>query len=228
MSENRARSSGVEELVERLRQEGVDEGRQEAEKLLEEARREAAAIVEEARGEAATLREEAESSNERVRAAAEKALRLAVRDALLELRNEIEDRFVAQLRRLVAGKLRDPGFLERLLLGLVGRAAPAESPVEALVPEVLPPAGETAAGESATAMDDFVRGLTEDMLRDGVTIATAEDIEAGLLLRFGDGSLELQLDEHTLTELLGHYLMPRFRSLLDGAVIEDQSHDGRD
>jgi V/A-type H+-transporting ATPase subunit E len=226
MPDTRENTSGVEQLVERLRQDGVDEGRKRAEELLESARREAAEIIESAEREAAEMREQTDRSCSEVRAAAEQALQLAVRDALLGLRTEIEDRFAAQLERMVSGKLEDREFLEKLLLSVAGRAVPREGPVEVVLPDAVPLPGEDGDNDQTESMDCFVRGLAGDMLRGGVTVATSDDLESGLLFRLGDGGLELQLDEESLTEVLGSFLLPRFRALLDGAGFEAGQCDG--
>jgi V/A-type H+-transporting ATPase subunit E len=228
MSRNNIQTSGVQELVDRLRQDGVTEGRKEAERLLEEARRKAAEILEAAQREAAAIREDAEKASKRLQAAGEDGLRLAVRDSLLRLRTEIEDRFVAHLGRLVSGKLRDPEFFERLLLSIAGRAAPRDQPVDILMPEKIRRGADEAGQEQASQADSFVRGLTSDMLREGVTLATSGDLEAGLVARLADEGLEVQLDEQTLKELLGRHLLPRFRSLLEATSGDAEGADDRE
>ena len=59
MSNDRVKTSGVQELVDRLRQDGVAEGQNVAASLLEDARREASEIVDLARREAAEISDEA-------------------------------------------------------------------------------------------------------------------------------------------------------------------------
>ena len=59
MSTNNVNASGVQDLVNRLREDGIAEGRREAELLVEDARRKAAMIVEQAETEAAKIRADA-------------------------------------------------------------------------------------------------------------------------------------------------------------------------
>jgi V/A-type H+-transporting ATPase subunit E len=215
MAERRETTTGVQQLVDRLRQDGVDEGSKEAERLVSEARREAAALLERAERDAVALREEANRACSQTQAAAEQALALAVRDALLELRTEIQDRFVTQLGRLVAGRLEDAGFVERLILAAAGRSAPNDEPLEVLVA-----AGSGAGGAPGSAeIDALIRGLTAEMVRDGVAVSASDELESGILIRVAERGLEIQLDEASLTALLARNLLPRFRSLLDSAAV---------
>jgi V/A-type H+-transporting ATPase subunit E len=214
MAEQRKTTTGVQQLVERLRQDGVDEGTKEAERLVSDARREAAAILEQAERDAVALREEAGRACSQTQAAAEQALALAVRDAQLELRTEIEDRFVTQLARLVAGRLEDAGFVEKLILAAAGRSAPDDEPLEVLVA-----AGSGDEGAPRLAeVDALIRGLTGEMVRDGVTVSSSDELGSGILIRVAERGLEVQLDETELTALLARNLLPRFRSLLGSAT----------
>ena len=224
MSNDRVKTSGVQELVDRLRQDGVAEGQNEAASLLEDARREASEIVDLARREAAEISEEAQRASTRLRAAGEQALRLAARDAILRLRTEIEDRFAAQLGRLLSERLQDPGFLEKLLLNIAGEAVPRDRPVEIIVPDTIHSAASDDPTERQTSdVDGFVLGLTGEMLREGVTISVSDEVDVGLIVRVADEGLEVRLDDRALKELLCQNLLPRFRELLDGGVMEGGS-----
>ena len=227
MSSDRIRASGVQELVDRLRQDGVAEGQEQASSLLEEARREAVEIVDRARREAAEISEEAQRASTRLRKAGEQALELAVRDALLRLRTEIEDRFAAQLGRLLSERLQDPGFLEKLLLNIAGEAVPRDRPVEIVLPDTIDSAASDDPTErSRSDVDGFVLGLTGEMLREGVTVSLSDEVEVGLIVRVADEGLEVRLDERALRELLRESLLPRFRALLDSGAIEGEGTDG--
>lgn len=70
-------ASGVQALIERLRQEGVDAGRSEAEKLVEEAESRAKWIVSQAQEEADRLLTKARETVEREKTAADEALQVA-------------------------------------------------------------------------------------------------------------------------------------------------------
>jgi len=228
MSTNTAKTSGVQELVDRLRMDGVDEGRKEAESLLEVARRKAAQIVEDAESEAIKTRKQADDASRRMQKSAEEALRLAVRDSLLRLRTEIEDRFAAQMEQMVSQRLEDPEFLERLLLSVAGQAVPRDKSIEVLLPEAISQASADMEHAHHAEVDAFVRGMTGDMLREGVTISVSSDHEAGLVVRVAEAGFEVRLDDRSLSQLLGQHLLPRFRALLDGDSIGTEQRNDRE
>jgi V/A-type H+/Na+-transporting ATPase subunit E len=95
-------SSGVEALIDRLRQQGVQAGRAEADTILAEARRRAAHIVHEAEAQAEQLLEVARKESRALQTGGEEALRIAMRDTVLRLKAELSERFSAEVRRLIA------------------------------------------------------------------------------------------------------------------------------
>lgn len=222
MAEHEEPSSGVRELIERVRSEAVEAGEQEAKRLLDEARREAARIVEAAREEAAAHRDEAEQYARKEQEAGRAALVRAARDTVLQVQEELTGRFADQLRRLVEERLADPAFLERLVLELVGAERPADDePAELLLPRRPVDIDELRRRHpelGGAPLDAFVVSVAQLSLREGVTVRAveAEDTQAGLRLRLRDGEVEVEVSPESLTELLEHHLLPRFRGLLEG------------
>jgi V/A-type H+-transporting ATPase subunit E len=217
------RSSGVQELIDRLREKGVEEGQQQADQMLVDARRKASETVEKARQQAAEILQQAKQEANRLRAAGEEALRLAGRDAVLALKEEISEQFSSHVRRLVSHQLRDEKFIERLILEIAGRAVPRDSkqPMELLLPEETAPPeqGEfQARGAKEGATGQFVLGLAGDMLREGVTLAPAADNTPGVTVRMLADDVEIRFNEKAVTEFLLRYLLPRFRNIMTGIV----------
>ena len=217
------RSSGVQELIDRLREKGVEEGKEQADQLLAEARRRASEMLDEARQEAAHIVQRAKEEADGLRAAGEEALRLAGRDAVLALKEEISDKFSSQIRRLVSACLRDEQFIERLILEIAGRAIPRDSkePMELLLPEdmgALADAGCQAKEAKEGTLSHFVLALAGDVLRDGVSFGVAADNTPGVTVRMVNEDVEISFNEKAITEFLLRHLLPRFRSLMDGIV----------
>ena len=111
-----AESSGVQELIDRLHDEGIAKGREEADELLSSARQKAAEILEAAKKEAAEIVSQAQEESERTRVGGEEALRLASRDAILTMTEHLQEDFVRQVRVLVGHAMHDTEFLRRLIL----------------------------------------------------------------------------------------------------------------
>jgi V/A-type H+-transporting ATPase subunit E len=204
-------SSGVDALVDRLREQGIDAGRREAARLVDEARAEADRMLAEARAEAATLREEAARAVERERTAALAALDLACRDALLRVREEIEGRIVRRLTDVAAVVIRDPRALENLLVDVTRHVLSQHGAA---------PAGRLSVhgALAADVVDALIVALTRDVLTEGVELAL--DARGGIRLELAGSGVEIEISAAAVSQLLAAHLLPRFRSLLEGHAGE--------
>jgi|AZID01.1.fsa_nt_gi V/A-type H+-transporting ATPase subunit E len=217
-------SHGVEELIERLRDEGVRSGRDEAERVVADAQARARWVVEQAQEEANKLIENARAESQSLRSSADDALQVAARDMLLSLRERLTHRFAGEVRRLVADQLRDKDFLKRLILEIAGRQKEIideGEEVEILLPrkalevaELRKSTGEMQGGELA----EFVLGITDDMLRDGVKIRVNDSDEDGISARLVNEEIQVEVTAEAVSSLLLEHLQPRFRALLEGIV----------
>jgi V/A-type H+/Na+-transporting ATPase subunit E len=221
-----AESAGVENLIGRLRDEGIAQGRSQAEALVTAAQQQAADLVATAQREAEAILARATEEAGKLKAAGEDAIRLAMRDTILALEGDLLKRFVDRLRNLVKGVLADPAFLQRLVLEVAGRVAPAgEQRAEVLLPaELVSLEDLQSTPEEATpgTLMHFVLSLGGGMLRDGMQFGVSEDSEAGIRVRLVEEDVQIDVTESAISQLLLRHLLPRFRALLRGAVVVEQ------
>lgn len=217
------RSSGVEELIRRLRDEGVAEGQGKAQELLDEAKRRASEMLDQAREDAEKVRQEAQREAKRTQTAGEEAVRLAVRDAILTLKSEITEQFAGRVRQLVAENLSDEGFLRQLILEVVRRATPDEGagPRQVLLPSEVVGVEELRRKPEEVkegTLSHFVLTLAGDMLRQGVTFGSSLEGAPGVRVQLLKQDVQIDLTDQAITELLLKHLLPRFRALMEGIV----------
>jgi len=62
-----------------------------------------------------------------------------------------------------------------------------------------------------------VLGISDNMLRDGVEIIPSSDVTGGMRVRVVDQNLEFDLTNEAISKLLLKHLLPRYRSILEGA-----------
>jgi V/A-type H+/Na+-transporting ATPase subunit E len=219
-------SAGVENLIGRLRDEGVTQGRVQAEALVTAAQQQAAEIVANAQREAETILARATAEAGKLKAAGEDAIRLAMRDTILALEGDLLKGFMDRLHRLVKGVLADPAFLQRLILEVAGRVAPTgEQRAQVLLPaEFVSMEDLQSKPEEATpgTLMHFVLSLGGGMLREGMQFGVSEDGEAGIRVRLVDEDVQIDVTESAITQLLLRHMLPRFRALLRGAVVVNQ------
>jgi len=219
-------SAGVEGLINRLRDQGIEQGRSQAEALITAAQQQAAEIIAEAKQEAETIVAKGKEESKKLKMAGEAAIRLAMRDTVLAMEGDLLNEFINRLRRMVKGVLADPAFLERIILEVVGKAAPAlaDKRAELLLPsefislEDLRKKPEEA--RPGTLMQ-FVLSLGGGMLREGMRFGVSDEGTAGIKVRLVDEDVQVELTENAVTGLLLRHMLPRFRALLRGAVAAD-------
>jgi len=214
-------SSGVQELINRLRDEGVGAGRSEAERIVTEARGQAAALVSEARNECSALREQARIDIEQDREAAQQALRLAARDTVLELRDRVTRHFEQHVRRLVSQVSIDEDLVRSLILVLGGRVAEevvrdrdAEIIVSQMLYDKAPAEDDGSADERARR---FILGITGTMLREGLELIPEDSLGGGAHVRVKGEDAEIDLSDEAVSALLIKHLLPRFQAILEGS-----------
>jgi len=199
-------SSGVQQLIDRLHNEGVAAGKEEGEQLVEEARREAARIVADARKDAEEHHTQAHSDIEREKEAAKAALRMAARDTVLKMRSEIAARFEAQVRRLVTEELQDREFLRRLILEVAGKSMSEVAPGQEM--EILV--------SDKPGVEQMVREISAEMLREGIEIKPAGEEQIGIRARLTGEDVEIEMTDKVIFDALVRHLLPRFRYIVQG------------
>jgi V/A-type H+/Na+-transporting ATPase subunit E len=217
-------SEGVESLIDRLRDDGIAQGRSHAEALVAEAQKKSSDILAAAQREAEAIVVKAKTEAAKLKTAGDDAIALAMRDTLLSLEGEIVKRFRSNVVHLAKGLLVDPDFLQRLILEVARKAAPplADKRVEVLLPaQVVSVEDLRRKPEQATpgTLLHFVLTLGGGMLRDGVRFFVAEDGEAGIRVNLVGDDVRIDLTESAISELLLRHLLPRFRALLRGQVV---------
>lgn len=221
-----AAASGVETLLARLREEGVEAGRAEADRILAEAETRARDTLAEAEAEAERLRAEARRDADRFRRAGEDALRIAVRDAVLALKQELTDRFTGRIAGAVSEAAKDEALLTRMILEVAGRArtdagADAAREVEVVLPRAAVGLDDLRRRPEEFrdgALSRYVAAVAGEMLREGVTFGRAEDGAGGIRVELRDEAVVIDLSDRAIAGIILRHLQPRFRALLEGVV----------
>ena len=130
-------ASGVDTLIERLREEGVDRGRTQAAEIVEDAEKQAQLTIKKAQQEAERIVNQAREEAEHLERATNQALKVAFRDTMLAFKSELSQRFTGEVQRLVREETEKPELLRKLILEVVGRVreeADQAQQVEVLLP----------------------------------------------------------------------------------------------
>ena len=217
-------ASGVDALIARLRDDGVAQGRAEAERIVAEAEARAKSIRDAARAEADTILSDARREARELERAGNEALRVAVRDAVLALKDTLHHRFAAEVGREVGEALNREALLERMIVEIAGRmrdrVAAAEDAEVLLPPEHLDLAAlrQDHAELQEGTLTWFAKSVAHEVLRDGVEIRAGASGQRGLVVKLDSGAIRIELDDATIAAIVLDHLQPRFRALLEGVV----------
>jgi V/A-type H+-transporting ATPase subunit E len=217
-------ASGVEALIGRLREEGVANGRSQAEQIVSEAKAQAESKLKNAQEQADQIVSKAREEAENLKRAAHEALEVAFRDTSLALKTQLNQRFTGEVQRLVGAETQKPEILQKLILEVVGKVK--EDVAEAQQVEVLLPrkvAGIEELSRNPEELEQgiltyFIRLVNRDLLREGVSFGVAKDNQGGLKLRLVDQEVVLDLSDRAIADAILEHLQPRFRALLEGMV----------
>ena len=116
----------IESFVEKLKSEGVEEGKRQAEQLREDAEQQVQQILADAKKQAEKTVEDANAQAESILARSHTELELAARDAILKLRESLENALQAVLARPIDSQLNDAEFLKELIQSILMRYIEAE------------------------------------------------------------------------------------------------------
>ena len=213
-----SQGSGVQDLIARIRDQGVSAGQEEADRLIREAEQEAGKILREARAEAEALKRSTEEQLNADKAAALESLKLAARDTGLELQAAVIQSFERQVQRLVSTATVDIEFLKQLILVVAGHSVKEfvkDKSVRVFASNLL--LGDDSDPELQERAERATLALASDMLREGVELVPADNVEGGVRVQVVDDNLEIDLTSDAVARLLLVHMLPRFRNLLTGA-----------
>lgn len=205
MNARETRSGGVDGLIQRLQAEGIEAGRKEAERIVATAHAEADLTRAEARSEADALLGSARAETERQAAAARGALDLALRDAVLLMRESIEAHLRTFLLRRARAWLDNEEWLRSLafeaaVAAAAGRAAEVELP-------------------ESPKLDATLRDLLADALREQGLELSGRPGGKGIRLRLDADGVAFDLDDDAIADLLLERLSPALRRVFEQAGV---------
>ncbi|MFI4851641.1 MAG: hypothetical protein ACIAZJ_21190 [Gimesia chilikensis] len=215
MNDSTTTTSGVQQLIDQIRDQGVQSAQEEADQLLQAARRQAADIIDQAKSEAEAEQSRSRTEIESFRAASMDALQLAVRDTVLELKSRIVTCFEEFVERLVVSATQDKDLVRDIVLVLSGHAVDEfikDKTIQVKVSQSLLD-GEPAFKEETR---QAILGLSSEMLREGLELATDDEIKGGVRVLLVDDKLEIDLSDRAVSQLIAQRMIPRFKSILEG------------
>ena len=219
-------SSGVESLIQRLKKEGVEQGREEAEKIRNEAIEQAQKIIRGAKSEAEAIVQNARDEAKKLETSGKESLHIAARDTVLDMKSMLMQRFTSDMQRLVSAEMKQKDLIQRIILEIVRRTRQDvgirdDEDMEVILPRDVVGLEDLRRKPDKFEEDtltQFVRSLTGDILREGIHFKVSDDSAGGIRVRLTERNIEIDINEESVSAILLEHLQPRFRALLEGIV----------
>jgi V/A-type H+-transporting ATPase subunit E len=197
----------LQQLTDKLFNEGLSKGRQEGEALLEKARAEAEVIIENARAEAAKIIASANKDAEDLKTNVSGDVRMAAVESIQATKQDIENLIITKMSSEAVSKaLSEEEFVKGIIKAVAEKFSAEESSDVALVlPESL-----------KASLEPFVKNELSSLLGKGLEATFSKKIAGGFRIGPKDGGYFISLTEDTFKNLIGEYLRPTTKKLLFG------------
>ncbi|MBK9384741.1 MAG: hypothetical protein IPN34_08010 [Planctomycetes bacterium] len=201
----------VQQLIDRIRRDGVAVAEKEAASIVSSAQQRAGEILATAEQRAAELRKSAELDAQKFAERGERALQQAARDLLLRVGRALEDVVLRLLEQRAAEAL-SPATIEQLLLrfaeGFADRGGEAV-PLDVWI-----------GSEWQERLIAFSRNELRSALERGFEVHLDAGLARGFDLRLKDGELRHEFRPQAIAAALGEVVRPSIAAIVQRAALE--------
>jgi len=203
----RVSESGVNEFINRLKNKGIDAGKEEAEKIVDNANKKAGKIVNDAEKQAEKLLSDAKKKIEKLEKSATESINIAFRDSVLNLENTISKTFVKQLKQMVKSEMSQEKSIRDLITAVI-KATTNKKDLQILIVDHI---------GNNEKIDPAIYGITSSMLKEGIQLSkTYEKNKTGIMVKNAKTGIEIDMTDDAISELLLEHLLPRYQEILKG------------
>ncbi|HBR13921.1 MAG TPA: hypothetical protein DD723_00025 [Candidatus Omnitrophica bacterium] len=203
-------SQQVQELIDKIKSEGIQSAEQKAKEIEQQAQKKAGSIVMEATKQAQQIIAEAKTEILKIQKSSQTASIQASRDMLLSLRKEIQ----SALQKIISHQVHDTLTTENLahILGLIVQKTLEGQNEEKDILVCLNP------HDLEKLKAGFMAKL-QHQLKQQVKFQSAEDIGKGFLISFDGGKSSFDFTDVALSEYLARFVNPQVASLIKEAAL---------
>lgn len=200
----------LQQLTQRLYDEGLEKGRAEADRLVAEARNEAARIAADARAQADEVLRQAQAKAEDVRKNTMTEIALAGRQAVAKIKSEIASLIIAKsTAEAVKDATMDPAFIKEMLLAVARNWNGRDSSKVEL--QALLPASER------ERLDAAFEQSARELLAAGIEVGYSDRVQTGFKVGAKDGGYYISFSDADFDALLKEYLRDKVSRMLYNA-----------
>ena len=195
----------LQQLTDKLYQQGLEKGRAEADNLVAKAKSEAQKIVADAEALAAKIVADAENKAEDIEKNAMTEISLAGKQAIAKIKAEIENLIVAKsTSEGVKAANMDATFIKDMLLAVAKNWNNGD---KAELTALLPEAKRAELGKG-------IEAAAKALLAEGVEVGFSADVKSGFKVGEKNGGYYISFSDESFEALLGGYLREKVAGLI--------------
>ena len=197
----------LQELTQKLYEEGLAKGKQDGEALLQKAQSEAEGIVKQAQEEAEAILAKARKDAEDFKVKVEGDVKMAAQQAVQATRTDIENLVVSKVVDGTVDKaLANEDYIKGIITAVAQKfSADEPADLSLVLPESL-----------KAALEPFVKNELGKLLGKGIDASFSKKVAGGFKIGPKDGGYFVSLTDDTFKDLIGSYLRPATKKLLFG------------
>ena len=196
----------LQELTDRLYNEGLSKGKQEGEELLAKAKVQAEEIVAKAKAEAAQIVAAAQKEADEIKTKTASDVKMAASQSIAATKKDIETLIVGKMTEAEVKKALTSAEFVKELIKAVAEKFTTDGPVDLEV--ILP--------ESLKDVEPFLTKELAKTLGAGVEASFSKKVAGGFRIGPKDGGYFISFTDETFNELISEYLRPATKKLLFG------------
>ncbi len=196
----------LQELTQKLYNEGLEKGRTEADRLVAEAKQEAAKIIADAKAEAEAVTKAAEVRAEDIAKNAMTEISLAGRQAVSKIKSELAEAIVAKATSdAVKAATIDSTFVKDMLLAVAKNwsAATTDVSLVALLPE-----------DKRKELDVAMQKSADELMKAGIEVGYSKEVKSGFKVGEKSGGYYISFTDESFDALLKEYLREKVANML--------------
>ncbi|MBQ5737363.1 MAG: hypothetical protein IIW97_03425 [Alistipes sp.] len=196
----------LQELTQKLYNEGLERGRAEAERLVAEAKESAAKIIAEAKAEAEAIAKAAEDRAEDIAKNAMADIALAGRQAMTKVKAELAEAVIMKTTgAAVKAATADSAFVKDMLLAMANNwtSSTVDVSLKALLPE-----------EKRAELDAVMQASAAELAKAGIEVGYTKDIKTGFKLGEKNGGYYIAFTDESFDALFKEYLREKVSNIL--------------
>ena len=199
----------LQELTDKLYNEGLSKGKHDGEELLQKAQVEADGIIAQAKAEAERIIAQAEKDAEELKTKVAADVKMAATQSVAVTKQEIEKMVVTKAAAEgVKANMGNAAFVKELITNVVKAFNPQNaSPVDLslILPETL-----------KKELEPFVKNEIASQFKGEVKVDYSKKMNGGFKVSPKDGGYMLQFTDEEFTQLIANYLRPATKKILFG------------